>query len=295
MSRKVSIVTINYNQSVATCDMLESLVVCNYPNLEIFVVDNASPTDQSEIIKQKFPSVIFIQSKVNLGFAGGNNLALRQATGDYIYLINNDTIIPQGNIECLVKTLDSDPFIGMVCPKIMFQTSPKTIQFAGYTDMSKYTFRNRCIGYGEPDNGQHDRIRDTAFAHGAAMMLKREVFDRIGLMNEEYFLYYEETDWSIRIRNAGYRIVYTPDTYILHKESLSTGKDSPLQTYYLNRNRTLFIRRNMTGSRKFIGVLYQMCVVFPKNLFIFVMKGQFDHTWAMIRAWGWNLRKLIIK
>jgi len=295
MSRKVSIVTVNYNHSGATCDMLESLLACNYPDLEIFVVDNASPFDQPEIIKQKFPSVIFIQSEVNLGFAGGNNLALRQATGDYIYLINNDTIIPQGNIECLVKILDSDPSIGVVCPKIMFQTSPITIQFAGYTDMSKYTFRNRCIGYGEQDNGQYDRMCDTAFAHGAAMMLKREVLDRVGLMYEKYFLYYEETDWSLCIREAGYRIVYVPETYILHRESLSTGKNSPLQTYYLNRNRTLFIRRNMKGSRKFIGVVYQMWVVFPKNLFLFLMKRQFDHAGAMIRAWGWNLKRLVRK
>ena len=295
MSRKVSIITVNYNHSSATCNMLESLAMCNYPNLEIFVVDNASPSDHPEIIKQKFPSVIFIQSEVNLGFAGGNNLALRQATGDYIYLINNDTVIPQGNIECLVETLDSDSSIGVVCPKIMFQTSPKTIQFAGYTDMSKYTCRTWCIGYGEQDNGQYDRIRDTAFAHGAAMMLKREVLDRVGLMNEEYFLYYEETDWSLRIRKAGYRIVYVPDTCILHKESLSTGKNSPLQTYYLNRNRTLFIRRNMKGSRRFIGVVYQLCMVFPKNLFLFLMKKQFDHAGALIRAWGWNLRKLFEK
>ena len=295
MSKKVSIITVNYNQSGATCEMLESLYACNYPELEVFVVDNASPFDHPEIIKEKFPSVEFIQSKVNLGFAGGNNLALSQATGDYIYLINNDTIIPVGNIERLVEALDSNPTIGVVSPKIRFHSSPQTIQFAGYTDMSRYTFRNKCIGYGEQDNGQYDTMRDTAFAHGAAMMLKREVLDRVGVMNEEYFLYYEETDWSARIRKAGYRIVYVPDTYILHKESLATGKISPLQTYYLNRNRTLFIRRNTSGGRKIIGVLYQMCIVFPKNLIIFGIKGQFDKVWAIIRAWSWNFKNLAVK
>ena len=289
MSKKVSIITVNYNQSGATCEMLESLYACNYPELEVFVVDNASPSDHPEIIKEKYPSVEFIQSEVNLGFAGGNNLALRQVTGDYIYLINNDTIVPSGNIERLVEVLDSDPSIGVVSPKIKFHSSPQIIQFAGYTDMSRFTFRNKCIGYGEQDNGQHDVMQDTAFAHGAAMMLKREVIDRIGVMNEKYFLYYEELDWCARIRKAGYRIVYVPDTYILHKESLSTGKSSPLQTYYLNRNRTLFIRRNMSGSRKVIGVLYQMCIVFPKNIIIFGLTGQFDKVRAMIRAWSWNL------
>ena len=290
MSKKVTIVTVNYNQSGATCEMLESLYACNYPELEVFVVDNASPSDHPEIIKEKFPSVEFIQSEVNLGFAGGNNLALRRATGDYIYLINNDTIIPHGNIEQLVKVLDSAPDIGVVCPKIKFHSAPNMIQFAGYTDMSKYTFRNRCIGYGEQDNGQYDQMCNTAFAHGAAMMLKREVLERVGVMNEEYFLYYEETDWSARIRKAGYRIVYVPDTFILHKESLSTGKSSSLQTYYLNRNRTLFIRRNTSGAQKLIGVLYQMCIVFPKNTIIFGLKGQFDKAKAMVNAWSWNLK-----
>ena len=288
--KKVTIITVNYNHSGATCEMLESLYACDYPELEVFVVDNASPSDHPEIIKEKFPSVKFIQSKVNLGFAGGNNLALRQSTGDYIYLVNNDTIIPRGNLERLVEVLDSDPSIGVVSPKIKFYSSPQTIQFAGYTDMSRYTFRNICIGYGEQDNGQHDVMRDTAFAHGAAMMLKREVIDRIGVMNEEYFLYYEELDWCARIRKAGYRIVYVPDTHILHKESLATGKSSPLQTYYLNRNRTLFIRRNTSGGRKMIGVLYQMCIVFPKNAIIFALKGQFDKVRAMSRAWIWNLK-----
>ena len=290
MSKKVTIITVNYNHSGATCEMLESLYACGYPELEVFVVDNASPSDHPEIIKEKFPSVNFIQSKVNLGFAGGNNLALRQSTGEYIYLVNNDTIIPPGNIERLVEVLDSDPSTGVVSPKIKFHSSPQTIQFAGYTDMSSYTFRNKCIGYGEQDNGQHDVMRDTAFAHGAAMMLKREVIDRVGIMDEEYFLYYEETDWCARIRKAGYRIVYVPDTYILHKESLATGKSSPLQTYYLNRNRTLFIRRNTSGGRKMVGVLYQMCIVFPKNTIIFALTGQFNKVRAMCRAWSWNLK-----
>ena len=288
----VSVITVNYNQSQATCDMLESLFNSGYPNMEVIVVDNASPSDQPRIIKERFPSVCFIQSEVNTGFAGGNNIALKQAKGEYLYLVNNDTILPEGHIEQLLKVINSDSSIGVVCPKIKFHHTPDMIQFAGYTQMSRYTFRNSCFGYGEKDNGQYDRQSDSAFAHGAAMFLKRKVIEDVGLMNEHYFLYYEELDWSERIRKAGYRIVYTPETYIYHKESLSTGKSSPLQTYYLNRNRVLFIRCNTSGMQKRIGVLYQMCVAIPKNILLLALRGQSQNMKAVMRAWGWNMKNL---
>ncbi|MDR2040189.1 MAG: glycosyltransferase family 2 protein [Bacteroidales bacterium] len=287
----ISVITVNYNQSDATCEMLESLYASGYPNLEVFVVDNASSAaDNAEKIKEKFPGVIFIQNKINLGFAGGNNIALKEANGNYIYLLNNDTVIPEGNPECLVTVLADDPAIGVVCPKIKFYSDPDIIQFAGYTEMSEYTFRNRSIGYAEPDNGQYDLRRETAFAHGAAMMLKREVIEKTGLMNEHYFLYYEELDWSRRIRSKGYRIVYIPDTYILHKEALSTGKNSSLQVYYMNRNRVLYVKCNTSGMQKIISIIYQLLVVMPKNMLKFLFRRHFKNMKAVFRAWWASIR-----
>jgi len=282
---KVSIITVNYNQSAATCDMLESLYASGYPNMEVWVVDNASPSDTPEIIKERFPQVIFVQSDKNLGFAGGNNLAIVQAKGDFIYLVNNDTMIPENHIHQLVSALTSIPEAGVVCPKIKSFDDPDIIMFAGFTPMSAYTVRNKIIGFAEKDRGQHDERRQSAYAHGAAMMLKREVIEAAGLMNEDYFLYYEEVDWSTRIRKAGYSIWYIPETCILHKESLSTGKDSPLRSYYMNRNRTLFILRNMTGWKKVIGVLYQMCIAIPKNILVCAVHGRWANMKAVIRAW----------
>ena len=288
----VSIITVNYNQSAATCDMLASLYASGYPNMEVWVVDNASPSDTPEVIKEKFPQVIFIQSDKNLGFAGGNNLALQQAQGDYFYLINNDTIVPQGHIEQLVSVLASDASVGVVSPKIKFYATPDIIQFAGYTDMTRYSFRNKSIGYGECDNGKYDQICDSAFAHGAAMMLKREVVGQTGLMNEHYFLYYEELEWSARIKKAGYRIIYVPDTYILHKESLSTGKSSLLQTYYMNRNRLLFTRCTASGSRKIIGILYQIFIAMPKNIFVELVHAHSQKAFVILKAWWWNVKNM---
>ena len=288
----VSIVTVNYNQSEATCEMLESLYASGYPNMEVFVVDNASPSDTPEIIKERFPQIIFIQSSKNLGFAGGNNLAIRQAKGEFIYLINNDTIIPKNHIHLLVNALTGNHETGVVCPKIKLYDDPDIIMFAGFTPMSSYTVRNKIIGFAEKDCGQHDQPRQSAYAHGAAMMLKREVIETTGLMNEHYFLYYEEVDWSTRIRKAGYSIGYTPDTYVLHKESLSTGRNSPLKSYYLNRNRTLFILCNITGLQKAISILYQICIAVPKNILVCGFRGEFANMKAIVRAWGWCLKNI---
>jgi GT2 family glycosyltransferase len=288
----VSIVTVNYNQSAATCDMLESLYASGYPNLEVLVVDNASPSDNPKVMKEKFPQIILIQSNQNLGFAGGNNLAIRQAKGDFIYLLNNDTIIPENHILLLVQALISDHTTGVVCPKIKSYDDPNLILFAGCTPLSSITVRNKMIGFAENDHGQYNVRKQSAYAHGAAMMLKREVIKTVGLMNEQYFLYYEEIDWSTRIRKAGYSIDYIPDTYVLHHESLSTGKDSPLKSYYLNRNRVLFILLNKTGWQKALNLFYQVCIAIPKNILSCGFRGQFTNMKATVRAWGWCMKNL---
>ena len=281
----VSVVTVNYNQSAVTCQMLESLYASGFPNMEVLVVDNASPSDTPEVIKEKFPQVIFIQSNKNLGFAGGNNLAIRQAKGEFIYLLNNDTIIPENHIHILVNAFSEDHATGVVCPKIKLYDDPNIILFAGFTPLSSITVRNKIIGFSEKDQGQYDQRKQSAYAHGAAMMLKREVMEKAGIMNEDYFLYYEELDWSIRIRKAGYSIDYIPDTFVLHKESLTTGKNGPLKSYYMNRNRVLFILLNRTGFQRFVNFLYQVCIAIPKNILVCGFRGQFANMKATFRAW----------
>jgi GT2 family glycosyltransferase len=274
--------------------MLESLYASGYPNLEVLVVDNASPSDTPEVIKERFPQVIFIQSNKNLGFAGGNNLAIRQAKGAFIYLLNNDTIVPENHIFRLVNALTEDQATGVVCPKIKLYDNPNIILFAGFTPLSSITVRNKIIGYAENDHGQYELRKQSAYAHGAAMMLKREVIETTGLMNEQYFLYYEEIDWSTRIRKAGYAIDYIPDTYVLHKESLSTGKDSPLKSYYMSRNRVLYILLNRSGFQKAVNFLYQLFIAIPKNMLLCGFRGQFANMKATFRAWGWSLKNMFI-
>lgn len=284
----VSIITVNFNGAEHTIAMLETLKQVNYPNIEVFVVDNASSQPYEEIT-QKHPWVKFIRSDKNLGFAGGNNLALKEAKGKYCLLINNDTEVPKGFLEPLVEKLETDEKCGCVSPKLIFHHTPDTMQYAGSFGFNIYTGRAFARGSKEKDNGQYNGIELTEMAHGAAMMFRSSLLKEIGLMAELYFLYYEEMDYCQRIKNAGYSIWYVGTSTVFHKESMSTGKNSPLKTYYLNRNRLIFIRRNFKGVGKFISTLFYYFIAIPKNLVTLVLRREWKLASALVRAAWWNL------
>lgn len=286
----VSIITINYNQSAVTIDLLKSLRKITYPNVEIIVVDNASPTDNPDILKDSFPEILLIKSAENLGFAGGNNLGIRQAKGDYILLLNNDTEVAPDFIEPLIQKFRDDPQVGAVSPKIYFFHTPKMLQFTGISPINNTTIRSTGWGFGKMDEGQFDEDKESFFAHGAAMMVPKKVIEEVGLMAEIFFLYYEEMDWGQRIRNAGYKIFYVHKSVIYHKESVSTGKLSPLKIYYMNRARIIYMRRNVDGFSHLLAFLYLCFAAFPKNVFVFLFSGNFILLKAYLRAMLWNLQ-----
>ena len=285
----VSIITVNYNQTEITCQFLESLRKITYPNIEIFVVDNASIKDDPSPIKIKYPEVIFIKSDENLGFAGGNNLAVREARGEYILLINNDTEVHDEFLEPLINKMTANPKIGAVSPKIRYFFNPDLIQYAGFEPMSPITIRQHAIGFNQKDNGQYDIDKLTDFGFGAAMIVSRDVLNKVGLMADIFFLYYEEMDWMTRIRRAGFEIWYVHNSLVYHKDSITTGPDSPLQTYYLNRGRLLYMRRNTFGIKHFLGIIYQGFIAVPKNIFVYLIKRKPDLLKAYCKAIGWHI------
>ena len=278
----ISIIAINYNGLEDTCALIESIPFNK--NLEVIVVDNASQKDEASIIQNKFPQVKVIRSKQNLGFAGGNNLGIKEAKGKYIFLVNNDTVFKVFNLQPLIDRLESSPKIGVVCPKIRFAWGNNPIQFTGYTPLSKITIRNQAIGFGEKDNGQYNIPRPTPYAHGAAMLIKREAIEKVGLMPECYFLYYEELDWSMMFTRAGYEIWYDPACTIYHKESQSTGQNSPLRTYYITRNRFLLVKRNWRGIYKYLAYIYLTCLVVPRDMIKYLIKGRYDLSKSVLKG-----------
>ena len=285
VEKLLSIITVNYNGLKDTCELMESLPL-NDESLEVIVVDNASKEDEATVIAQQFPQVKVIRSKQNLGFAGGNNLGIQAAKGKYLFFINNDTLLkPQtSDLRPLMNRLESSEKIGMVCPKIRFSWGNQLIQYAGYTPLSPITLRNQSIGYGEEDHGQYDTSLPTPYAHGAAMMVKREVIEKAGMMPECYFLYYEELDWSMMICRTGYEIWYEPACTIFHKESQATGQLSPLKTYYITRNRLLFAQRNIKGWTRPLSYLYLIGIVAPKDILKYFFQGRFDLCKATVKG-----------
>lgn len=284
---KVSIITVNYNQAEETCALLESIRQQDYPAVEMLVIDNASRENPEQLILQRFPEVIFLRSEQNLGFAGGNNLALPYATGDYLFFVNNDAELTDGCIQQMLAVFREQPKAGMVSPLICYMHvngQPDVIQYAGMTQVNPLTGRNYTVGNKETHSGQFTESTQTAYAHGAAMMIPRRVLEEVGPMDEGFFLYYEELDWCERIRRAGWQVWVQPLAKVYHKESLTVGKMGPLKTYYLTRNRIRFMQRNFSRRQLLSFHLFLLLVTIPKNTALYVWRGEWENLRAFLRG-----------
>lgn len=281
---KLSIITVNYNGLINTEELIQSLVSHLTITYEIIVVDNGSEKNESTLLSEKFPFIKAIRSENNLGFAGGNNLGMKHASGKYFFFLNNDTIINNDNFHFLIDFLEKNPLAGGVSPKILFTDPLGAIQFVGYTPLSQITLRNKLIGYLEQDLGQHDVPRQTPYLHGAAMLVKKEVIDAVGPMPEIFFLYYEELDWCSQITSFGYQLWCQPQATVYHKESSSTGKSGPLKTYYTIRNRLLFAWRNRSGPYLYLSIIYQVVLALPKRIIVYLWQGDVKQALTVCRG-----------
>lgn len=285
----VSIITINYNSFNDTLEFLESVYNITYPNFEVILVDNNSEKFEGDLIREKHPTIIIIESSRNLGFAGANNLAIKKSLSEYLVFLNNDTIVEKDFLEPLIQQLMIDPTIGMISPKVKYYGT-NTIQFAGTTKLDKFTGRAHRIGDFEEDVGQFDALYETGVIHGSAMVIPKRIIDEIGLMPEVYFLYYEELEWCHRAVMKGYKLNYLGTSVVYDKVSGSIGKNNPLKTYYLTRNRILYTRRNTSSLTKFMWLMYFTIISIPKKSFFFVLKGEIDHLKAFVSGILWNIK-----
>lgn len=285
----VSIITLNYNQLDTTCQFLLSTKNLTYKNYEILVCDmNSDENPFYKLSSLQVPNTRILLNKDNLGFAGGNNWGMRHAKGEYMFIVNNDTEVTPNLIESLLQPFFLDRSIGVTCPKIKYYFNPTIIQYAGFNRMNMFTGRTTSIGDKEKDLGQYNQSRPTFGAHGCAMMVSKDVILKTGMFPELFFLYYEEWDWSTRILKAGFKIYYQADAEILHKESMSVGKNSPLKTYYLTRNRILYIRRNSNKFQLITFYLFYYLLAIPKALAMFILKKEGIHLKMFVKGIIWN-------
>lgn len=290
----VSIIALNWNTHSVTCDFLKSIREhCKYPNIEVIIVDNASQEDPTTLFTSIMPEVIVLRNKTNLGFSGGNNTGIKAAKGEYLFIVNNDTEFTPGLIEGLLEVFRRHPDAGVASPKFHYFFDKGTIEYAGYQSVNIFTGRNGMIGCREKDEGQYDQLSETHYAHGGGMMVSRKVIDEVGPLYEPFFLYYEEFDWCTQIKKKGYKIYYQPKSLIYHKESMTTGKASPLKTFYITRNRILFMRRNAPLPGLLVFLAWFVCFTIPKNTIQFVSRKQKDHLRSFWKGIFWHFNKKI--
>jgi GT2 family glycosyltransferase len=240
---RVSVVIINWNGWKDTLECLESLFDVNYSNYDVVVVDNNSHDDSVIQIKDYAPNkeLKLIENEKNYGFAEGNNIGIKYALKyfkpDYILLLNNDIVVDKDFLKELVNIGKSDDKIGILGPKIYFYDKPDVIWSAG-CKISWKLGRGLHIGIGQTDHGQYDNPKKVEYISGSAFLIKKGVINKIGLMDKKYFLYFEESDWTLRANQAGYKSLYVPNAKVWHKVSQSGGgitKSTGL--YYITRNR----------------------------------------------------------
>lgn len=285
---KVSIISVNFRQAAVTCDMLASLRQATYPNMEVILVDNGVIEDNKGLFLQKYASVQLLISEENLGFAGGTNLGIRHASGDYILLLNNDTIVPPDFLEPLVELMQKNDKIGIISPKILYYDAPNTIQYAGIPYINTITGRGVVTGNGTQDNGQYNVCKETSLTNGACMLVRREVFEQVGLLSEIYFMYYEELDFCERAKHHKWLCYYCGTSYIHHRQSVSIGKLNPRKTYYMFRNRLLFMRRNLQGVKFWLFLSYFLLFAFPANVIRHLLKRDFEHASGVWQGLIWH-------
>ncbi|HPM25866.1 MAG TPA: glycosyltransferase family 2 protein, partial [Methanothrix sp.] len=228
---KISVVVVNFNGKRFLDDCLSSLSVQTYKDYEVIVVDNASRDGSVEHIRSRFPWARIVENKVNLGSTGGNNSGIREAEGEFIVTLNNDTSVEKDFLERLAGPM-SDPGIGMCGSKMLYPNGK--INSTGLCLSRSGASWDR--GASEEDLGQYDRQEEIFGACAGAALYRRKMLDEIGLFDEDFFIFMEDIDLTLRARCAGWRCIYVPEAIAHHLHGATAGVGSDLTVYYGNRN-----------------------------------------------------------
>lgn len=254
MKVAVAVVVLNWNGCDDTLACLDSLAMVSYANLSVIVVDNGSSDGSVGAIRARHPAVQVIETGRNLGFAGGNNVGIRHALehgADYVLLLNNDTEVDPGLVDAFVAAARRHPQAAAFGARIYFHAEPRRIWYAGAV-WNADTARFEQVGEGLIDDGAaFETEGETAYACGCAMFVPAQRLCDLGLLDERYFLYFEETDWCFRARAAGYPSIFVPSARLWHKVSAAVGGEgSPLMLYFVTRNRLLWARRHGSAAQR---------------------------------------------
>lgn len=257
---RVALIVLNWNGLEDTLECLASIERMSYENCHVVVVDNGSEGNEAEIIKREYGgSISLIENSENLGYAAGNNVgidyALTNFSPDYVLLLNNDTVVDPVFLAELVKLAESSPHIGLVGPKILYYHAPEIIQCTT-SEVDLYRGKIRFTGDREHDRGVYEQASETDYVEGSCMLISTRVIEEIGMLDERYFCYWEDLEYCLRAREAGFIALYCPQAKIWHKGSRSAEGVSGFSLYFGTRNRFFVIREHAPALQYMLFLVY---------------------------------------
>ena len=285
---KIAVVILNWNGKQLLAQFLPSIITHNHPDAKIYVADNNSSDDSVNFLRENFENVTIIQNEENGGYAKGYNDALQHINTDIYCLINSDVEVSENWLEPIIAQFEKHPEVAAIQPKILDHKEPNKFEYAGaaggYIDAFGYPFcRGRIFTTLEKDEGQYDDTQDIFWASGACFFVRSEVFHRLNGFDEDYFAHQEEIDLCWRIRNAGLKIQYVPDSVVYHVGGATLSNINPKKTYLNFRNSLFTLVKNLPKRKVFFTVFSRLCLdALAAIKFLFELKPR--HAWAVIRS-----------
>ncbi len=290
---KVSIIILNWNGLKDTVECLESLRKITYPNYQVLVVDNGSTGADVKVLQEHFGNYIhIIENNKNYGFAEGNNIGMRYAltnhNPEYLLLLNNDVTVAPDFLAELVKAAENNAEMGLLGP-VVYDYYKKSVVRGMGSGLRISWWRGTPVPLGSIQSSQEaDSIREADFVEGSCMLIRRNVIERVGMLDAEYFAYSEEVDWCVRIKRAGYKVCCVLSSKIWHKSPVSHLDSRKL--YYLLRNNILFMRKNAEKRYMPTFLAYFLCIKLPLWSFRPFLAHPLGTSGAVARALLWHVR-----
>ncbi len=273
---------LNWNQREDTLKCLDSLRLVKEPVVRAVLVDNGSQDHSIEAVKSGYPEVIILANRTNRGCAGGRNDLLKYFLNTkfpYLMFLDNDAVVRPDTMALLIEEMKGGPAIGVLGVKAYYEDRPNVFWSRGGANLNPETGKFIGLGQKEEDHGQYTQMEEVDSVPGGFTFLKREVAEKVPVMDERYFIYYEDSDWCLRVKKAGFRILTSASASVYHRVSASLGMGSPHFYYYRTRNRLLFMKNNAPEHYgKFIRNF--LCFELPRRMRSLFLSRQYRQMWA---------------
>lgn len=291
MNPRILTIILNWRQPIVTIECVRAVQKAQLPTQQILLIDNGSGDDSVAQLQAALPDIPLICTSANLGFAAGCNLGLQQAIEqgyEYAFLLNNDAFPAPDMFRRLLAEVGPD--IGLLSPKIFYESEPTRIWFSG-ADQHPVLLEKRNDGRKQFDAPYWANSRDVAYLLGTGLLINLAAISKVGLLDERFFMYYEDLDWSIRFRQAGYRLRLVAHAHLFHRVAVSTGgEDAPLRRYHLARSSVIFFCRHAPLSSSLAILLFRFASAI-KTILRLTLTGQLDAARAYLRGLhdGWRI------